>query len=75
VQPSPPTRETKMPSEQVEQEVRELLADVYKPEGIEIWLNGRNRKLNAERPIDLINRGEGERVLTLARQLAETSYA
>lgn len=46
------------------------LSDTYRPEGVGIWLNSRNRNLGNERPIDLIRRGEAERVLAEADRLA-----
>lgn len=46
------------------------LSDTYKPEGVGIWLNSRNRNLGNERPIDLMRRGEGERVLAEADHLS-----
>jgi transcriptional regulator with XRE-family HTH domain len=34
--------------------VIKLLRDVYRPEGVEIWLHSRNPELSGERPIDLL---------------------
>lgn len=34
--------------------VRELLADVYTPKGIRIWLTSRNTMLGMHRPADLL---------------------
>ncbi len=34
------------------------LADVYTPEGVEVWLHGRNRHLGGQRPIDLLEAGD-----------------
>lgn len=31
-----------------------LLADIYKPEGVEIWLHARNPELGGARPLDLL---------------------
>src|ERR1700694_4050289 len=42
--------------------VQELVS-VYKPEGVEIWLHGRNRDLGGERPIDLLRAGEFRTVI------------
>src|SRR5207245_1528083 len=35
--------------------VVKLLKDVYRPEGIEIWLHSRNGELDGHRPIDLLS--------------------
>ena len=39
------------------------LRDVYRPEGVEIWLHARNRDLGGRRPIDLLRAGEFSPVL------------
>jgi len=49
--------------------VIDRLRDVYKPEGIDIWLHGRNRDLNGERPIDLLEQGEFATVLNAIERL------
>jgi len=46
------------------------LADVYTPEGIEIWVHGRNRGLSGQRPIDLLEGGNFREVIELVEQLA-----
>jgi len=43
--------------------VIQQLSGIYLPEGVEIWLHGRNRGLDGERPIDLLRRGDFERVI------------
>ena len=50
--------------------VVDRLRDVYTPEGIEIWLHGRNRSLKGEKPIDLLREGDFERVLYAIDRLA-----
>lgn len=45
------------------------LAEVYKPEGVDIWLHARNRSLEGERPIDLLGRGDFEPVLAAVERL------
>jgi hypothetical protein len=45
------------------------LRDVYTPEGVDIWLHGRNRKLQSRRPIDLLREGDFETVLYAVEQL------
>jgi uncharacterized protein (DUF2384 family) len=47
----------------------EQLGDTYRPEGIEIWLHGRNRALGGRRPIELLETGEFEDVIQLVEQL------
>lgn len=48
----------------------DLLRDVYTPEGIEIWLHGRNRALDGQRPIDLLRAGDFREVLDAVERLA-----
>lgn len=45
------------------------LRDVYRPEGIDIWIHGRNRDLGSERPIDLLERGDFATVLNAVERL------
>lgn len=45
------------------------LRDVYRPEGIDIWIHGRNRDLGGERPIDLLERGDFATVLNAVERL------
>lgn len=45
-----------------------LLAEVYLPEGVQIWLTSRNRNLDMQRPVDLLE-SDPERVLAEARRL------
>jgi len=47
------------------------LEQVYKPEGVAVWLDGRNRLLDGERPMDLLLRSEHERVAALVDALAD----
>lgn len=46
------------------------LLDVYTPEGVDIWLHGRNRSLEAQKPIDLLAEGKFEQVLAAVERLA-----
>lgn len=48
----------------------ERLSEVYTPEGIDIWIHGRNRELAGQKPIDLLIAGEFERVLAAVERLA-----
>lgn len=45
------------------------LRDVYTPEGIDVWLHGRNRALDGQRPIDLLREGRFEEVLQAVERL------
>jgi transcriptional regulator with XRE-family HTH domain len=47
------------------------LRDVYQPEGVEIWLHGRNRDLGGERPLDLLRHGEHAAVLAAVERLVD----
>lgn len=55
--------------EAMRRQIRELLSEVYEPEGVDIWLSSPHQWLDGERGNDLINRGEGERVLAAAERL------
>lgn len=48
----------------------ERLRDVYKPEGVDIWIHARNRDLGGEKPIDLLGSGRFEEVLAAVERLA-----
>lgn len=52
------------------QYVIEELSDVYKPEGVEIWLHSRQRALGDRRPLDVLKAGEFHTVLRLVQGLA-----
>jgi hypothetical protein len=45
------------------------LREVYTPEGTDIWLHGRNRSLNGQRPIDLLVGGDFQTVLLAVERL------
>jgi hypothetical protein len=47
------------------------LRDVYRPEGVEIWLHSRNREFDGQRPLDLLAAGEYERVLAAVERLVD----
>ena len=51
-----------------------LLSDSLTPRGVGQWLHARNRLLGGERPIDLLGRGEIERVEKAARAFIEGAY-
>lgn len=46
------------------------LLDVYTPEGVDIWIHGRNRSLGAQKPIDLLTEGKFKQVLAAVERLA-----
>ncbi len=46
-----------------------LLTEVFRPEGVEIWLHARNTGLAGRRPIDLLGHGESESVLHAVERL------
>lgn len=50
-----------------------MLAEVYTPEGVELWLHGRNRTLDGWQPIDLIygSNADRDRVLNAIGRLIE----
>jgi uncharacterized protein (DUF2384 family) len=45
------------------------LREVYNEDGVEIWLHGRNRGLGGQRPIDLLEAGQFDVVLTAIERL------
>lgn len=55
-------------------EVVLALDDSLSPAGIRQWLYAKNRHLKGARPIDLLQRGEGDRVLRAAQSFIEGSY-
>jgi transcriptional regulator with XRE-family HTH domain len=46
-----------------------LLREVYTREGAEIWLHGRKRSLDGQRPIDLLRQGDFRTVLQAVERL------
>jgi hypothetical protein len=44
-----------------------VLRETYTTLGVAAWLRSRNRDLDLARPIDLINAGQGSRVLEIAQ--------
>ena len=49
--------------------VVDQLEEIYKPEGIEIWLHSRNRLFAGQRPIEILRRGEFGRVIDAVESL------
>lgn len=56
-------------------DVRIAAAQVYTPEGIEIWLDSSNQMLDGHTPAYLVLTGEGDRVLDLIDMLATGAYS
>lgn len=54
--------------------VVDRLLEFYTPDEARLWLHSKNRLLNGERAIDLINRGDADKVLAAIESLDETSY-
>jgi transcriptional regulator with XRE-family HTH domain len=48
----------------------ELLSEVYDDEGIEIWLHGKNRSMEGQRPLDILVDGDFQTVLAAVERLA-----
>ena len=65
---SRPREETRDRLVDVHYLVRQL-SQVYKPEGIEIWIHSRNPILDGQRPIDLLQAGEFGPVVDLVDSL------
>lgn len=51
-----------------------VLDDSLSPSGIRQWLYAKNRHLKGARPVDVLQRGEGDRVLRVAQSFVEGSY-
>jgi transcriptional regulator with XRE-family HTH domain len=51
------------------------LAELYHPKEAHLWLFSRHKLLGGERPVDLIERGETERILQIIAQLKDGAYA
>jgi transcriptional regulator with XRE-family HTH domain len=54
--------------------VVDRLADFYTPEETRVWLYSKHRLLDGERPIDLINTAQADRVLMIIESLDEGTY-
>jgi len=66
---SRPTGETRDRLVDVHYIVRQL-SEVYRPEGIEIWMHARNTGLGGERPIDMLINGQFKDVVHAVDRLA-----
>jgi uncharacterized protein (DUF2384 family) len=65
---SRPSRDTRDRLVDVHYVVVQLL-DVYRPEGVEIWLHSRNPELQGRRPIDVLIDGQFDPVLAAVERL------
>ena len=50
------------------------LAELYQPQEAHLWLFSPHKLLSGERPVDLIQRGETERILQVIAQLKDGAY-
>lgn len=53
----------------VEEQIRELLAEVYLPAGVDLWLRSRNRYLDMQVPAELIASGRSAEVLEAVKYI------
>jgi len=51
--------------------VREAAAEVYTPEGVEVWMTARNKMFEGRTPTEMIEAGQTGRVLDLIAALAD----
>lgn len=54
-----------------EEAVRGAAAEVFRPEGVEVWMNAANPWLNGDTPLRRISDGDAQRVLNVIAALAE----
>jgi transcriptional regulator with XRE-family HTH domain len=54
--------------------VVDRLAEFYTPDETRLWLYSNHRLLNDKRAIDMINRGDAEKVLTAVESIDEASF-
>ena len=52
-----------------------VLSELYPPKEAHLWLFSPHKLLNGERPVDVIQRGESNRVLQIIAQLKDGAYA
>lgn len=69
-EPRPRTRDSLL---QLEWLVTEL-AELYHPKEAHLWLFSKHKLLDGERPVDLIQRGQIDRVLQIISQLKDGAY-
>jgi hypothetical protein len=49
---------------------RVLMSEVYKPRGVQIWLQAKNKNLGSKSPIEMILEGNGDLVVAEAERMA-----
>jgi transcriptional regulator with XRE-family HTH domain len=54
--------------------VVDRLSEFYSPEETRIWLYSKHRLLDGQRPIDLINQGQADKVLSVIESLDEGTF-
>lgn len=58
----------------LEQRIQDELEGSLTAKGICQWMHARNRYLKGERPVDLLARGEGDRVFEAATAFSDGVY-
>jgi transcriptional regulator with XRE-family HTH domain len=53
--------------------VVDRLSELYAPDETRLWFCSKHRLLNGERAVDLINRGDADKVLTAVESIDEAS--
>ena len=53
--------------------VVDRLSEFYTPDETRLWLYAKHRLLNGERAVDLVNRGDADKVLTAVESIDEAS--
>ena len=54
--------------------VVDRLSEFYSPEETRIWLYSKHRLLDGQRPIDMINQGQADKVLSVIESLDAGTY-
>jgi transcriptional regulator with XRE-family HTH domain len=54
--------------------VVDRLSEFYAPDETRLWLYSKHHLLNGERAVDLINRGDADKILAVIESLDESSY-
>ena len=54
--------------------VVDRLSEFYSPEETRIWLYSKHRLLDGQRPIDMINQGQADKVLSVIESLDQGTY-
>jgi hypothetical protein len=56
------------------EQVAEAVSEVYKPEGVTIWLDAPNKWLHNATPRQYVEAGDGDKVLALIEMLTTGSF-